>query len=455
MAQPLPQPTAPAAAKPEIPSDPLGRSTPRGTVLGFLNTARKENWDAASQYLNTSPRGKSSGQELARELFLVLDRRLPARLNQVSDRPEGGVAFPTKPNQDSVGTIETGSGTHDIIVERVDRGKAGLLWLFSRETLELMPDIYAQVKGVPVEHVLPGFLVESKFLQIALFEWLAVFLGLPLIYLLASGLNRVLKTLVARIRARTSARAGAPDFVPPPARLLLIAIFIRWMLSKVGLPLLARQFWTALSFVLAVLACVWLLILLNGLIEFHLRRRLSLAERGGTISLLRFGRRTVDGLLILGSVLTCVYYFGLNPTAALAGLGVGGVAVALAAQKTLENVIGGISLIFDNSVHVGEMLKVSGAFGKVEDIGLRSTRIRTLDRTVVYVPNGQLANLMLENFSRRDKFWTHQKVNLEFETSAIRNAFRVRRRQACTARSSVCGSRIHFRQRSQHGTVCV
>jgi MscS family membrane protein len=416
LAQPVAQPVTTAPAKPEVPADPLGRSTPRGTVLGFLNVARKDNWEAASQYLISPSHGKSS-QDLARELFVVLDRRLPARLNQVSDRPEGGLAFPTKPNQDSIGTIDTGSGPVDIIVERVDRGKAGFLWLFSRETLDLIPEIHAQVQGVPIEHVLPGFLVDAKFLQIPLFEWLAVLLGLPLIYMAGSGLNRILKVLVARIPHQGNPRA-APDLLSPPVRLLMIAIMIRWLLSRVGLSLLARQFWISLSFVLFVLASVWLLILLNGVLETLLRARFRRAERSGSISLLRFARRTLDALMIIGGIVICVYYFGLNPTAAIAGLGLGGVAVALAAQKTLENVIGGISLIFDHSIYVGEMLKISGAFGKVEEIGLRSTRIRTLDRTIIYVPNGQLANLMLENFSRRDKFWTHQNVNLEFETSA-------------------------------------
>ena len=92
-----------------------------------------------------------------------------------------------------------------------------------------------------------------------------------------------------------------------------------------------------------------------------------------------------------------LYYFGVNPTAVMAGVGVGGIAVALAAQKTLENVIGGVSLILDRVVLVGDTLKVGGIEGTVEDLGLRSTRIRTSERTVVSVPNGQIANMTLEN----------------------------------------------------------
>ena len=96
---------------------------------------------------------------------------------------------------------------------------------------------------------------------------------------------------------------------------------------------------------------------------------------------------------------------------------IGGIAVALAAQKTLENVIAGASLIFDQAVRVGDSLKVGEIVGTVDHIGLRSTRIRTLDRTVVSVPNGQIANASLETLSARDKFWFHPVVTLRYETT--------------------------------------
>jgi MscS family membrane protein len=135
------------------------------------------------------------------------------------------------------------------------------------------------------------------------------------------------------------------------------------------------------------------------------------------VSLLRVGRRGVDVLVIFVAVLATLRHFGVDPTPALAGLGVGGIAVALAAQKTLENVIAGASLIFDQAVRVGDSLRVGAIEGTVEHIGLRSTRIRTLDRTVVSVPNGQIANMTLETLSARDKFWFHPVVTLRYETT--------------------------------------
>jgi MscS family membrane protein len=125
-----------------------------------------------------------------------------------------------------------------------------------------------------------------------------------------------------------------------------------------------------------------------------------------------------DVLLVVAAVLVALQYFGLNPTAALAGLGIGGIAVALAAQKTLENVIGGLSLIFDKAVRVGDFLKLGDMVGTVDSIGLRSTRFRTLDRTILSVPNGQIANATLETLSVRDMCWFRHVLGLQYGTKA-------------------------------------
>jgi MscS family membrane protein len=123
-------------------------------------------------------------------------------------------------------------------------------------------------------------------------------------------------------------------------------------------------------------------------------------------------------VLFAGS-LVILRNLGVNLTPALAGLGVGGIAVALAAQKTLENVIAGASLIFDGAVNEGDFLKAGDTLGEVEHVGLRSTRIRTLDRTVVSVPNSQIASMSLETqtLSARDQFWFHPVIGLRYETS--------------------------------------
>ena len=409
----------PAPAPPEVPKDPLGRTTPRGAVLGFLTSARNGQDQLAAQYLDTGLRGNAAAV-LANQLFIVLDRRLPARLNQLSIEPEGSLSDPLHPNQQLVGSINVDSRTTDIFLERVDRGKAGYLWLFSSKTLDSIPDLYDEINVVSVDKLLPQFLITTRVASIALFEWLAVLVGMPILYFLTILLSRLLNRLFGLLRRRLYRKRDLPnpELVPGPVRLLLLALVIQWANSKVSLPLLARQFWSSTATIITIAASVWLLILFARWGEGYARRLLRNRNLTAATSTLRVMRWVVDLLIIFAGVFVTLHYFGVNPTAALAGLGVGGIAVAFAAQKTLENVIGGVSLIFDQAVRVGDSLKVGDTSGTVADIGLRSTKIRTLDRTVVSVPNGQIANMTLENISSRDKFWFHPILALRYGTTS-------------------------------------
>ena len=122
--------------------------------------------------------------------------------------------------------------------------------------------------------------------------------------------------------------------------------------------------------------------------------------------------------IVAGFVVIFYYFAGINLTAVVAGLGVGGIAVAFAAQKTIENFFGGIFLVWDKPIRLGDFCKVGEHQGTVEHIGIRSTKIRTLDRTVVFIPNGQLSLISVENFTLRDRFLFRHKMNLRYETTA-------------------------------------
>jgi len=406
-------------ARPESLSDRLGRSTPRGTVFGFLSAARSGDNATAAQYLNTKLSRKDA-EDLAQQLFVILDTRLPARLTQLSTDPEGSRTGALGPDRELVGTIARDSGDVPIVVERVASGSSGYVWLFARTTLAAVPDLYEEVSLISIDGAVPQFLVRTRLGGLRLFDWLAVLLGLPLLYLLMVLLNRLLSPAIAMAWRGMSGRSGLTgrDLLPTPARLLLLAIAVHWLASVVRLPLFARQFWFSTSVLIAIASSVWLGILFNGVGEQLIRRRLGASHMTAVASLLRLARRFADIIVIFVGVLVLFRRLSIDPTPALAGLGVGGIAVALAAQKTLENVIGGMSLIFDRAVTEGDFLKVGDTVGSVDHVGLRSTRIRTLDRTVVTVPNSQIANMSLETLSARDTFWFHPIVGLRYETTS-------------------------------------
>ena len=398
----------------ETAKDPFGRDTPRGTVYGFMRAASDPNNEAALAYLNTNLKG-ATALELAHQLHVVLDSKLPARLNEVSDRPEGARTNPLKPDQDVVGTITTADGPLDIVVERVRVGNEEPLWLFAPASLRAIPDVYHTIDRVSVDHYLPDLLVKPRFLGIRVGTWVVLLLVIPGLYRLLGSSSALAVKAWRRKRPKDHV---VYDRLPGSIRVLLIAIAVRILIRTIDLPLFERQFWNVLTAMLTILGMVWLVLAIINFGQRKIERRFQAAGMGDKTALLRLGGRAVDVLVVAAGALIVLNVFGIDPTAALAGLGIGGIAVALAAQKTLENVIGGLSLVFDEAVRVGDTIKLGETVGTVDQIGLRSTRIRTMDRTMVAVPNGLISTASVETLSVRDKFLFRHVVGLRYETTS-------------------------------------
>src|SRR5262249_52195758 len=172
-----------------------------------------------------------------------------------------------------------------------------------------------------------------------------------------------------------------------------------------------------LTKVLLTLAFTWFLIRLIDAMARVTTARWVASGQLAAISVVPLARRALKAFVGLLALLAIFQNLGFNATGILAGLGVGGLAVALAAQKSIENFFGGLSLIADQPVRVGDMCKFGSQQGVVEDIGLRSTRVRTLDRTVVTIPNADFATMAIENFGTRDRFQLATTIGVRYETT--------------------------------------
>ena len=161
----------------------------------------------------------------------------------------------------------------------------------------------------------------------------------------------------------------------------------------------------------------------------HALNRTRTQHKGGE-SILIVMQRLNRIVLLTIALLVALAIFGLNVKTTLAGLGIGGLAIALAAQKSLENLIGGVSLLMDKAVRVGDFCQIGGQLGTVEDIGLRSLKLRTLDQNLSVVPNGSLAQMQFENMARRNKLLINQTFSLRIETQAEQLRFVLDRAQS-------------------------
>jgi MscS family membrane protein len=146
-------------------------------------------------------------------------------------------------------------------------------------------------------------------------------------------------------------------------------------------------------------------------------RHTRAGQRPLNAQLVRLSFRIGTLLVVTGYLFVAAEGLGLPVPALVAGLGVGGLAVALATQGTLENFIGGLILYADQPVRVGDFFRFGNEVGFVEEIGIRSARIRTLSRTVVAMPNSDLVKMALENFSQRDKTRLAATLRLRMETT--------------------------------------
>ena len=141
-------------------------------------------------------------------------------------------------------------------------------------------------------------------------------------------------------------------------------------------------------------------------------------QNAGLAGMLPLARKLVQGVLFGLGVVALLNALGFQVTSILAGLGIGGLALALAAQKTVEHLFGSIAIGVDQPFRVGDVVNVEGVVGTVESIGGRSTRVRTLDRTVVTFPNGKLAETRSESISARDRIRLWTNLGLTYSTSA-------------------------------------
>jgi MscS family membrane protein len=415
----LPGSTAGSPPAANAPVDPLNRTTPSGSVLGFLQAAQSGDYSIAAQYLQMSPaRRQAEGEHIATQLKAVMDspKAFTGRVggvNQQEGTPQEGVPL----GRQKLGTLSSGDVEVDLDLVRVSDPSAGKIWLISADTLAKVPELYDQVSARQVESKLPGVLVRHGIGGVPLWQWLALLVAVPV----AAGIGwlvLVLLEIPVRWWARRRGQIEIANWrsVSAPAWLLAGTLVHQVFVRYLGIALLPRHYYFQFTSILLIISATWIL---WRVVRWSLRRvRNRALSRGhaGTGSLMLLGERILKALIFVAGVLAVLGSLGFNMSTALAGLGIGGLAIGFGAQKTIENLFGGVSVLADEVFRVGDVCRFGDRTGVVEDIGLRSTRIRTEERTLLAIPNGTVATINLENLSRRDKILFKTTLGLRPES---------------------------------------
>jgi MscS family membrane protein len=419
-AQTLAQASQPAPASGSIVViDPLGRNTPSNSVLGFLKAATSGDYNIAAQYLQMSAaRRQSEGEQTATKLKYVLDNAFVgnySRFNQPEGTPQEGAPL----NHQKLGTMSAGDVEADLDLVRVSDPSAGKIWLISADTLGKLPELYDQAKARRVESKLPAVLVKHQLGGMPLWQWLALLVATPV----AAGLGwLILFVLEVPLRwwARRRGRMDVASWrsVSGPAWLLTGTLLHQVFVVYLRMPLLLRHYYFEITSTALILSAVWIVWRVVRWSLYRVRLRALAHGLAGTGSLMLLGERILKAVIFVLGALAVLGNLGFNMSTALAGLGIGGLAIGFGAQKTIENLFGGVSVLADEVFRVGDVCRFGDRTGVVEDIGLRSTRIRTDERTLLAIPNGTVATINLENLSRRDKILFKTSLNLRSETKA-------------------------------------
>ena len=382
------QPSTTASTSLKTSADQLGRDTPYGTVFGFLQYAEKGDYSLAAQYLQMSAaRRQTEGETLAENLKEVMDRTYSGTLG--SKQPEGDLQEGVPPGQQRLGIMSSGDAEAELELVRVSDPSAGKIWLISSDTLAKLPELYDQVEARKLETRLPRWLVKYQPSGMPLWQWLALVLLIPV--------------------------AAAAGWLV----LVVLQVPLRGWARRHGQPELAQ--WRSVSgpawLVAAIVGANWILWRMIRWFLQRVRQRALAHGHSGTGSLMLLGERMVKALVVVMALFSILSVLGFNMSTALAGVGIGTLAVGFGAQQTIANLFGGVSVLGDEVIHVGDVCKFGDRTGTVEDIGLRSTRVRTEERTLLAIPNGTVSTINVENLSRRDKMLFKTVLGLHLETS--------------------------------------
>jgi MscS family membrane protein len=404
-----------APASQPTPADPLGRSTPRGTITGFIRAADRGDYVAAARYMEVNDKHQAKAEELARELRELLNRYFHTPLQTISDSPSGDLDDGLPLDRESVPLKIEGQRV-DMILVRVNNPQAGSIWLISSDTLAQVPSLYKGIEKTWIEQVMPRSLLDKTFLGVSVALWVAWMGSIVLPLLLFWSISR-LAMFVVRKTVSDSRRRPLEVLQWPFIVVLTITVHIL-LLPLLGMSLGFRFAYQRACFVLLVIAVAWLVHRIFALFFEQARSMMGRRHRSDTESLMLLGQRVFNVLLTLAALFTVLTIIGVDTKTALAGVGIGGVAVAFGAQKTVENLLGGIFLLTDKALAVGDTCCISSRTGTIEDITLRSVRLRTQEQSLLSIPAGALSQANIENFATRRKILVQTNLQLSYGTTA-------------------------------------
>jgi len=323
------------------PEDALDRGNPRSSIVGYLTTASEFNWEKAAEYLdlrNLPPDIQEvGGPELARQFNHVVSRSVWLDRLSISDSPQGLQGDDLPAYRDELMRIPGEDGEIPIWMQQVPRVDGVMIWKLSNRSVARIPELYDLYSyPAPIEKVRGWFPDDVSFLGLEAFKWFIIIVvalvSWPVFYLIGLLLTRLFSS------PEDDMYPLVRNIFTGPAVLIGILFTTGITSERLGLGAYAQQVMQAKT--LFTLALVWVLWSVINLVKSYQQEKLTKLGRPGAAKLLQPLTTLVKILIFVFGLLFWLNNIGVNITAVLAGLGVGGLAVALALQKPIEDMMG-------------------------------------------------------------------------------------------------------------------
>ena len=396
--------------------DKLMRDTPRHSLEGFLQAADDDDYELAAEFLDMrNLRGRAaelSPDVLALGFEIVLERGLWVDLDELSDEPDGIGNDELPEWRDILGVVELNGRETELYMQRVPH-MDHYVWKVSNKTVQLVPDLYEQYGYDDFTEAVYRAMPEGSFMGLEYFKW-AISLGTGVIAYIIVVVGAWIFTRLA-FRSNPAVRKRIFRFFVVPFGFTVVVVVLNNVSESLGYGLHAQLYFRGQT--LTTIGVVWVLINLTGFFRDFWGDRLERQGREGAKTLLSPATNAINLFIVLFALLVWLQNLGVNITTLLAGLGVGGIAMALALQKPLEDIFGALWLYTLQPIRVGDFCRIGPFLGTVEEIGLRRCRVRTLANTVVAIPNSKVADEAIDNISARQRIWYNPTLRLRYDTN--------------------------------------
>lgn len=385
---------------PAVPVDEYNRGAPRSSIKGFLSSVDKGEYETAVEFLDLRnlPKGMSEdGPRLARMLKIILDRALWIDMDLVSENPNGNLDDGLPSYRDFLGQITAGDRAIDILMQRVPRSDGVRIWKISNKTTSRIPLLYEYHGYSRLEEYLEGIFPGIQFLGWQAWQWASFVTLVILSYLVVWIPTKIAGHLF--IKRNVLFGNQLAGYFYGPVRLSIWIILAHWSLLLLAPSESIRGVTNAAT--LMYLIITWTIIRFVDLGGLWFAETLKNKERNAALVLLKPISTVLKVIIILVGFLLWLDNIGIHVGALLASLGIGGFALALACQDMLKNLLGSIVILIDKPYEIGQRIVAKGHDGVVEEIGLRSTRVRLLTGHQAIIPNEDMAKIDIENIGRR------------------------------------------------------